>query len=46
MRPKFQANENFNSKIIAGVLRGEPTVDFQTGKAARILGLTRRSGLA
>lgn len=39
MPPRFQADEDFNVKIVAGVLRREPSVDFQTTKAARILGL-------
>jgi hypothetical protein len=40
MRPRFQAAENLNSRIIPGLLRGEPAVDFQTGTAAGILGLS------
>jgi hypothetical protein len=39
MPPKFLADENFNTKIIAGLLRREPSVDFQTAKLAGILGL-------
>ena len=38
MRPRFQADENFNVKIISGVLRREPSVNFQSAKAARLLG--------
>ncbi|MBV9074248.1 MAG: DUF5615 family PIN-like protein [Acidobacteria bacterium] len=38
MRPRFQADENLNSKIIAGVLRREPGIDFQTAAAAKLLG--------
>jgi len=30
MRPRFQADEDLNVKIIAGVLRREPSVDFRT----------------
>jgi hypothetical protein len=39
MRPQFQADENLNAKIIAGLLRREPSLDFQTAKAANLLGL-------
>lgn len=38
MRLRFQADENLNAKIIAGLLRREPFLDFQTAKAAKILG--------
>ena len=39
MPPKFLADEDFNAKIVAGLLRREPTIDFQTAKLAGILGL-------
>jgi hypothetical protein len=39
MPPKFLADENFNAKIIAGLIRREPSVDFHTAKQAGILGL-------
>ena len=39
MPPSFLADENFNAKIVAGLLRREPSIDFQTAKAAGILGL-------
>ena len=39
MRARFQADEDFNQKIIAGLLRREPAVDIQTSKAAGLLGL-------
>jgi hypothetical protein len=39
MRPRFQADENLNGKIISGLLRREPSLDIQTAKAARIQGL-------
>ena len=39
MRPRFQADENLNAKIIAGLLRREPLLDFQTAKAAKLNGL-------
>jgi hypothetical protein len=40
MRPRFLADENFNAKIIAGLLRREPTIDFQTASAAGLRGLS------
>jgi hypothetical protein len=46
MRPRFQADEDLNLKIIAGVLRREPSVDFRTAKAANTLGLKDREVLA
>jgi predicted nuclease of predicted toxin-antitoxin system len=39
MRPRFQADENLNARIIAGLLRRESSLDFQTAKAANLLGL-------
>jgi predicted nuclease of predicted toxin-antitoxin system len=39
MLPRFLADENFNAKIIAGLLRREPSIDFQTAKTSGILGL-------
>ena len=39
MRPRFQTDEDFNQKIVAGLLRREPTVDIQTSRAAGLLGL-------
>jgi hypothetical protein len=39
MPPRFLADENFNAKIVAGLLRREPSIDFQTAKSAGILGL-------
>ena len=34
MRPRFQADADFNEDIVTGVLRREPQVDFQTATAA------------
>ena len=39
MSPRFQADENLNGKIVTGILRRDPGVDFQTAKDAKILGL-------
>ncbi len=46
MRPQFQADENLNAKIVAGLLRREPSLDFQTAKAANIIGLADPEVLA
>jgi len=46
MRPKFQAGEDLNGKIIAGLLRRELLLDFQTAKNAGTLGLNDREVLA
>jgi hypothetical protein len=46
MRPRFQADENLNAKIIAGLRRREPSLDFQTAKAAGILGVADPEVLA
>ena len=46
MPPRFLADENFNVKIIAGLLRREPSIDFQTAKAAGILGVPDQEVLA
>jgi len=39
MSPRFQADEDLNVKIVAGLLRREPSLDFQTAKNANTLGL-------
>ena len=39
MRPRFQADENLNAKIVTGLLRREPSLDIQSAKNAGILGL-------
>jgi hypothetical protein len=46
MRPRFQADENLNAKIVAGLLRREPSLDFQTAKAANLFGLADPDVLA
>lgn len=46
MLPRFQADENLNAKIIAGLIRRESSLDFQTAKAAGILGLSDPEVLA
>lgn len=46
MRPRFLADGNFNVKISAGLLRREPTIDYQTARAAGLRGLSDASVLA
>jgi hypothetical protein len=43
---RFQADENLNAKIIAGLMRREPLLDIQTAATAGILGLDDPSVLA
>ena len=43
---RFQADEDFNAKIISGLLRREPSLDIQTAKSAGILGLNDPQVLA
>ena|SRR3989442_68796 len=39
MRPRFQADVDFNHKIILGIRRRETAIDFQDARAARVIGL-------
>ena len=39
MRPKFQADADLNQKIVSGVRRREPTVDFQDARQGGLIGL-------
>lgn len=38
MKPRFQADADFNQKIIAGIHRREPALDFQTARQGNIVG--------
>ena len=38
-RPRFQADADFNRKIILGLRRRDATIDFQDAHAGRIIGL-------
>ena len=38
MKLRFQADADFNQKIIAGFRRREPTVDFQTAQQGDVIG--------
>lgn len=39
MRPRFQADADFNEEIVYGLLRRHPEIDFQTAEEGRIRGL-------
>lgn len=39
MKPRFQADADFNEDILFGVIRAEPAVDFQTAAAIGLRGL-------
>ena len=39
MRPQFQAAADFNHKIVLGLRRREPAVDFEDAHAAGVIGL-------
>ena len=39
MKPKFQADNDLRSSIRTGVLRREPSMDFQSAVAARLDGI-------
>ena len=38
MKPRFQADADLNQKIIAGLRRREPTIDFQTARQGDVIG--------
>ena len=38
MKPRFQADADFNQKIIAGLRRREPALDFQTALKGNVIG--------
>jgi predicted nuclease of predicted toxin-antitoxin system len=46
MRLRFPADENLNAKIIAGLLRREPAIDFRTARAAGLRALSDPDVLA
>lgn len=39
MKIRFQADADLNAEIVAGVLRREPSIDFQTADEAHLRGL-------
>ena len=38
MRPRFQADADFNQKIVAGLRRREPAIDFQSAREGAVIG--------
>lgn len=39
MRPRFQADADFNEEIVSGLLRRHPELDFQTAEEGQVRGL-------
>lgn len=39
MRPRFQADADFNQRIVAATVRREPAIDFRTADEAGLRGL-------
>jgi hypothetical protein len=39
MRPRFQADADFNQKIVLGLRRREPAVDFEDANAGGVIGV-------
>jgi hypothetical protein len=39
MRPRFQADADFNHKIVMGFRRREPAVDFRSANEGGLIGL-------
>ncbi len=46
MRTRFQADADLNEEIVAGVIRREPSIDFQTAEGANLRGLSDPEVLA
>ena len=38
MKPRFLADADFNQKIVLGLLRREPTIDYQTASKGDVIG--------
>jgi hypothetical protein len=38
MKPRFQADEDLNRRIVAGLRRREPSIDFQDAEAGNVIG--------
>jgi len=39
MRPRFQADADFNSRIVRGLRRREPELDFRDAKSGGVIGV-------
>ena len=46
MKIRFQADADLNEEIVAGVVRQEPDIDFQTATEANLRGLPDEEVLA
>ena len=46
MTPRFQADADFNQKIVRGVRRREPAVDFQSAEVGGMIGVPDTEVLA
>ncbi|MSP13218.1 MAG: hypothetical protein EXR62_09710 [Chloroflexi bacterium] len=46
MNVRFQADANLNFDIVKGILRREPSIDFETAEAANLPGLPDQAVLA
>lgn len=46
MKVRFQADADFNEDIVSGVVRREPSIDFQTADEANLWGLPDAEVLA
>jgi predicted nuclease of predicted toxin-antitoxin system len=46
MRPRFQADADFNEEIVSALLRNHPDLDFQTAEEAELHGITDPEVLA
>jgi len=40
MRPRFQADADFNQKIVLGLRRRDPVLDFEDAHAGAVIGLS------
>lgn len=40
MKIRFQADADLNQAIVTGIVRREPTLDFQTSNVSNLTGLT------
>ncbi len=46
MRPRFQADADFNEKIVAGLRRREPAIDFRRAREGGVIGISDPEVLA
>ena len=46
MRPRFQADADFNQKIVAGLRRREPAIDIQSAREGGVIGMPDPNVLA